>query len=477
MSQKPLIPSPAGIPASFLDRSEPQTPLSSHQPADSSLNFSPASALLPKTIYVDCTATVNNGLNTGIQRVVRNLIQVSTELKNRLHIEIKPVLVIGSEFRVLSLENYGEVGILSKKYFTEEKIRIFYLKVKGLLFVLFRKSKNKYLINSSDTLFHLLDKLKGLFQKYFISKRLKKFKGAIQKVHFTSQDILILADSWWAFGVADCATKLKKKTGIKIVTLIYDFIPITFPEFRDALSAYGFEEKLEVVRKVSDAYIGISKFVASEIRRLIPEAPAVDYFYLGGDFVPRKINYTPSVRTWPLEIEQGGFFLVVSTIEPRKGHSFILNAFDLFWKKNKLEKLCFVGRAGTHMDELITRIFNHPLKNKNLFTFYDVNDFELEVLYKKAKCLIFASKIEGFGLPLVEAMERGKPILASDIPVFREICDDYAEYFSLEDPHDLEKKLLAFNQSSQAKTNISKKWINWGESLEQFYTKVLGMLS
>src|SRR5690606_41798773 len=129
--------------------------------------------------------------------------------------------------------------------------------------------------------------------------------------------------------------------------------------------------------------------------------------------------------------------LMVITIEPHKNHVYLLDAFDLLWAENTDAALCFVGKIGWKNEHLIERIRRHPQLGKRLFMWNDLNDRELEYCYLNPRSLLFPSHVEGFGLPLVEAMQRKLPVMASDIPVFREIGGDAMAYFELSDPDNL----------------------------------------
>ena len=120
-------------------------------------------------------------------------------------------------------------------------------------------------------------------------------------------------------------------------------------------------------------------------------------------------------------------FLMVGTLEPRKGHRIALDAFDKLWAEGVDAALTIVGKTGWGIDHLVERIKHHPELGKRLVWHESVDDAELSRLYSSCDALIAASFAEGFGLPIVEAGHFGKPVLASDIPVFREVGAGAAE--------------------------------------------------
>jgi glycosyltransferase involved in cell wall biosynthesis len=129
-------------------------------------------------------------------------------------------------------------------------------------------------------------------------------------------------------------------------------------------------------------------------------------------------------------LEDLEYLLVVSTIEPRKNHLTLLSA----WEKLRVErfttlKLLIVGSLGWHHKQIV-RKFRPWLESGDAFLLEDVLSGELRVLYGHARATICPSFGEGFDFSGVEAMKSGSPVVASDIPVHREIYADAAEFFN-----------------------------------------------
>jgi alpha-1,2-rhamnosyltransferase len=167
---------------------------------------------------------------------------------------------------------------------------------------------------------------------------------------------------------------------------------------------------------------------------------------------------------------------MVSTIEPRKNHGYLLDAFERAWAAGSTARLCIAGRIGWKCDALLERIRNHPELNRRLFMFNDLSDTSLEYAYAQASALVFPSFVEGFGLPLVEAMQRGLPAMGSDIAVFREIGGEFMAYFDLLDPQSLADLIETYQRSGQfpaARDVADWRWIGWREASEQLATRSL----
>ena len=115
----------------------------------------------------------------------------------------------------------------------------------------------------------------------------------------------------------------------------------------------------------------------------------------------------------------------------------MLAAFERLWDGGADVRLVIVGRPGWLVEELIEKLRRHPQLGGLLFWLQDVSDADLDRIYGACSCLIAASEGEGFGLPLIEAAQHRLPILARDIPVFREIAGEHASFFKGRTPEAL----------------------------------------
>ena len=112
----------------------------------------------------------------------------------------------------------------------------------------------------------------------------------------------------------------------------------------------------------------------------------------------------------------------------------------------------------------------------DLFWLEGISDEYLEKVYAASTCLIAASYGEGFGLPLIEAAQRKLPIIARDIPVFREVAGEHAYYFDSRDPqglaHAIEQWLRLYEKGTYPKSD-NMPWLTWKESAADLFKKVL----
>jgi glycosyltransferase involved in cell wall biosynthesis len=169
-------------------------------------------------------------------------------------------------------------------------------------------------------------------------------------------------------------------------------------------------------------------------------------------------------------------FAMVGTIEPRKGHAQALDAFERLWAQGLDVRLAIVGAEGWKglpdsrrrtIPALMARLRSHPELGRRLFVVHGASDDYLERIYAASACLLCASEGEGFGLPLIEAARHGIPLLARDLPVFREVAGEHAHYFKGEDGVALAAAIqdwLRLRESGQAPASAGIAARTWSEN-------------
>ncbi|MHA3055288.1 glycosyltransferase family 1 protein [Acinetobacter sp. ANC 4633] len=267
--------------------------------------------------------------------------------------------------------------------------------------------------------------------------------------------------------------------GVVIGVVVYDLLPVQFPEFFVPALSSEFVEWLKVVA-LADYALCISKDVANKLQDWIKKNVTVSnkflkirHFYLGADIdnsIPSR--GLPDNSNYVLEtIKKSKSFLMVGTVEPRKGHGLVLDAFEKFWSQSESDKvLVIVGKEGWRNKQVINRIKSHKELGKKLFWLQGISDEYLDLVYNSSSCLIAASLGEGFGLPIIEASKHNIPIIARDIPVFREVAGEHAAYFNCNDDIELatfiDNWIELFSQDQYPKS-CSINTLTWKQSAYQ----------
>lgn len=277
-----------------------------------------------------------------------------------------------------------------------------------------------------------------------------------------------------------------RNRGVKVCFVVYDLLPILRPDVFVAGAEKGFTSWLRTVTKVADGLICISKAVADDLVQWIETQNAdrsrqlkISHFHLGADIVEplNEITATNDLPALPEAIGQAPSLLMVGTIEPRKAHSQALDAFERLWAEGRAVNLVIVGKKGWLVEELIARIQRNPQLNRHLFWFEGASDSQLLQLYNTAAALLAASEAEGFGLPLIEAAQHKLPLIVRDIPVFREVAGEHAYYFEGKTTESLATALrqwLDLHASEKAPPSHGLPWLSWQQSTQQLLACVIG---
>ena len=271
---------------------------------------------------------------------------------------------------------------------------------------------------------------------------------------------------------------LMREQGVQVYFVVYDLLPVLRPDAFLLGAGIGHKLWLDAIMGF-DGALCISRSVADELaewqrvhgpKRLRPFK--IGWFHLGAD-----IENSVPTRGLPVGAKQvlqefacRPTFLTVGTIEPRKGQQQVVDGFEVLWEQGVDVNLVIVGKQGWMVDSLVERIRSHIELNKRLFWLEGISDEYLDKVYAASACLIAASAGEGFGLPLIEAAQHKLPIIARDIPVFREVAGVHAFYFSGQEPIQLAnaiKEWMALDTAGAAPKSRDMPWLTWHESAQR----------
>ena len=194
--------------------------------------------------------------------------------------------------------------------------------------------------------------------------------------------------------------------------------------------------------KNSDRIITVSSTVKNEINNIFQNNKTVVVYNPIKFANNNKINNNKIIQNTNLRTLDGGkFFLSVGSFEKRKNYETIIFAAYLLSKMEINVKFCFVGFQTNYL-KYLKKIINNLGLSKKIFLFHDLSDDDLAQLYIKCHAFIYASKYEGFGIPLIEAINFDCNIILSNIKVFREISEDTGMFFNNKSPEDLCHRII-----------------------------------
>lgn len=229
------------------------------------------------------------------------------------------------------------------------------------------------------------------------------------------------------------------------VVTIHDLIVHHFPTGQASTLPYpiyflklqGYKYVISQAAKKACAVFAVSQATKAEVVKhlKIPQEKVV-VTYEAIDVGVQKKRQNEQMRT-------GDYFLYVGNAYPHKNLEKLIEAFMNVRRTSLSIKLILVGRN----DFFYTRLQNKLQNGVELIV--APNDAMLANLYQHAKALVMPSLMEGFGLPPLEAMANGCPVVISDIPSLREICESAAIYFNPNNASDMAEKMTQVLSLSQ----------------------------
>lgn len=280
---------------------------------------------------------------------------------------------------------------------------------------------------------------------------------------------------------------LLKKQGVRIVLNVYDIIPITNPEFCDPKMSFDFMDYIGAAIQYADDIIVNAVETKDDLLELCGRAgiaaPEISVTHLGADFYKGKQSdrisedVPDSIRT---ELSDKRYILMVGSVDPRKNHQLLLNAYEENLKDAGYS-IVIAGSIAPQGMEIAERV--EKLKGqseKTLFFYKGMPDAVINYLYEHARYVAFLSHKEGFGLPIIEALSHGTPVIASNTKVNRETGGEFCRYVDQNDPGAL-CDLIRLIDSDPCEYNDWKKQLEgyqfprWKDACCEYYRKLIRM--
>jgi len=242
---------------------------------------------------------------------------------------------------------------------------------------------------------------------------------------------------------------------VPLVVTVHDVATLRLPDAFNAWTRRYTSALLPRVVRSADRIIAVSEFTASELTSLLG--------------VPHdKIAVVPNGVSTSFgpggDAADGDYVLAVATVEPRKNLERIAEAVHAH--RSELRHVGASGWGSVRLDERVTRLGV-------------VSDGELGRLYRGARCLAYVPLYEGFGLPVLEAMASGTPVVASDIPALREVAGAAAVYVDPLDTEDIARGLSEVDERRDELVAAGREraatfsWQRTAEATLEVYREVL----
>lgn len=417
-------------------------------------------------LFIDVTHTVHYPYNSGIQRVVRQLVK-SLRSKNypytliKFSIDGQPIKL--SETEMDKFYNWEKYIHSPDAIFENTIWKIF---KRGIPFV-------KKLIPSS-----YWAKLKRI---YHLLKEKKQSNESLLnlKTNNTILDLrnkkLLLPEVTTESERVHAISILSKYYKTEISCILYDLIPVTHPEF--CTVGYDFIHYLRIFRSIKKVF-SISDHSLHELQEFNKISPRevstpleAKTIYLGGDFQLEDNT--------PITSSEKKTILMVARFEPRKNIRRVLSALELLYKERSDFKFVIVGNPGWLQEYILEDLQCMKEKGYDIEFHMKIPDFKLVEWYKKCYFTIFCSITEGFGLPIIESVLLGKPCITTNSGSQSEVAKKIGgcilvDPFDIQDIYSKVKDLLTNESLYLKKVSETKnsKWPSWDNYAEAIYKAV-----
>lgn len=414
------------------------------------------------TLYVDVSVTWDSNYQTGIQKVIRQLAAVW----GAQNFNCQLVIYRNGQYELLPESAFQEILLVDKEIHSKKLIR---QKIQDKARPLYRGILLQISPNTRNNI--LNSKVIRKFRHF-----LKPKTTAIENQVFNPKGShLLILDLFFDVDHADYIIELTKNKKINLTFFSCDLIPINHQEFCSFDLAFYFKKFVEIAKfsnnlwsisnttkKELDAYVGNSTYLSQSAYKWLP--PSI---------------YSLCEHNLPFEIfEEKNYLLFVSSFEPRKNHVGFFQAIRNLRKMGvDVPKIILVGGNAWDDDPITRGILDLQSEGFDLVKLTNIDECCVGKLYENALLSVYPSFFEGFGLPIVESLSLGIPVLTSNIGSTGELLKLPGTLgFSLEDPNDLTKQLSSFLTDKELQQKLRKDAVTgrnelgtWAEYATELY--------
>ena len=265
----------------------------------------------------------------------------------------------------------------------------------------------------------------------YLARNIRDTFAAVLGVGFSSGPLIFNVSHTW-LQEQEIWDQVDRLNG-RVVTFIHDLIPISHPEFNRPHAPDLHRARLAKALTNSAAIIVNSEYTRACVNDYATSngisPPPVIAAHLGARQVITSNGSHDASRP---------YFVILGTIEPRKNHKLLLDIWKQLVAENcdPVPRLYIVGKVGWNSSQLIDELESSQELHPYVRLVHEASDADVDALISGSQALLFPSFVEGYGLPLVEALALGVKVIASPLPPFIELAGDLPEYV---DPSDTQR--------------------------------------
>jgi glycosyltransferase involved in cell wall biosynthesis len=303
------------------------------------------------------------------------------------------------------------------------------------------------------------------------------------ELEFRRGDTLICTGSGWLDTNIRAIRDAKTRTGFRLILLNHDIIPLLFPQFYKPHDVEAFQDYFQIAFAISDLVIFTTRtgesdalsYCSGHAIKIGRTAVGV----LGADPAPPANGDGSRL---PAGLDRGKYLLFVSTIEPRKGHRLLYEAWLRLLADGVPQatgtKLVLVGRPGWMMEDFLQTLTTDPRTIGSVHVLQAVDNATLATLYQGAAFCLYPSIYEGYGLPVVEAFFYGKAVLSSNGGALAEVVGEFSPCLDPTDGDRWYRTMKAWIENPKLRAPYEQairsrfRHPTWTEAAERFFAIV-----
>jgi alpha-1,3-rhamnosyl/mannosyltransferase len=262
----------------------------------------------------------------------------------------------------------------------------------------------------------------------------------------------------------------------KTALIVYDLGFLDTPDFTQSRNLAYLRRFCSPSIRRADVIITISEFTRQRLKHHFPDLKAklvvTPIPPMGASLGKSRLNDSLASKG----VRERGYILYVGTIEPRKNLATLIEAYaELDPALRSKYSLVLAGGKGWKDEAILAAVAEQQSKGLDVILTGYVSEDEKNSLYANAACFVLPSHYEGFGMPVLEAMQHGIPVLLSDIPVFHEVADDAAVYFDKDRVDDIAAALASLLRDPARQKSLAGKGkarlgaFSWQENAAKVY--------
>jgi glycosyltransferase involved in cell wall biosynthesis len=262
-----------------------------------------------------------------------------------------------------------------------------------------------------------------------------------------------------------------------VATTIHDVLPLEIPGyFRSGFAKWMYKRKKRQDIGRAHVLVTVSEYSRKQIQKHFSPRSEPVVVYPGQTLTVGSSDRPPD-RPAPRD-----YFLYVGGYDPRKGILSLVKTFNGLHRRRKISaKLILTGERRYYSQELRDTIAEGVASNRIEEMGY-VSDGVLADLYRNAKALVYPSRYEGFGLPPLEAMSLGCPVITTRHTSIPEVCGDAALYVEPDDERDVSQALIALDKDQALRSDLREKGLRqaagftWERAAQDFLSALQSVM-